>query len=61
VPRSFETKKWYDLAFQVEGNILRFYIDDILQLEVTDGTFSWGTFGLRSDYANLYIDRILIY
>lgn len=61
VPRVFETKRWYTLAFQVEGNILRFYIDNVLQLQATDGTFSWGTFGLRSDYANLYIDYLFVY
>lgn len=60
-PRSFNTKQWYTLTFSAIGNQLKFYVDDVLQLSVQDGTFSWGTMGIRTDYANVYFDDVLIY
>jgi hypothetical protein len=32
-----------------------------LQLSATDGAFSWGTMGIRTDYANVYFDDVIVY
>jgi hypothetical protein len=47
---------WHRLRFEASGQNLRFYVDNVLRLAVTDGTFSWGTAGVRIDYADAYID-----
>jgi hypothetical protein len=58
--RSFNTRQWYTLTFSVVGNQLKFFVDDVEQLAETDGTFSWGTMGIRTDYANVYVDDVLL-
>jgi hypothetical protein len=58
VQRLFNPKQWYTLTFAAIGNQVQFYVDDVLQLAVQDGTFSWGTMGLRTDYANVYFDDV---
>jgi hypothetical protein len=60
-PRSFNLKQWYTLTFAAIGNHLEFSVDGIPQLSVTDGTFSWGTAGIRTDYATVYLDDIILY
>lgn len=60
-PKSFQTKRWYKLTLVAIGNHIDFYVDNVLQLSVTDGTFSWGTSGLRTDYANVYLDDLILY
>jgi hypothetical protein len=60
-PRPFNTKQWYTLTFSAIGNQLKFYVDDVLQLSATDGAFSWGTMGIRTDYANVYFDDVIVY
>ncbi|WP_232298464.1 pectate lyase [Leptospira licerasiae] len=57
----FQTKQWYKLALIATGNHLDFYVDNVLQLSVTDGTFSWGTSGIRTDYANVYLDDLILH
>jgi hypothetical protein len=47
---------WYRLAFSAVGSTLTLSIDGVRQLQVTDGTFSWGTSGIRTDFANVYVD-----
>lgn len=51
-----QTGKWYSLRFDVEGQRLRFYVDGNLELEAFDGELSWGTTGIRTDKADIYID-----
>jgi hypothetical protein len=58
--RPFNTRQWYRLTFLAVGNQLKFFVDDVEQLAVTDGTFSWGTMGIRTDYATVYFDDIII-
>jgi hypothetical protein len=58
--RPFNARQWYTLTFSAVSNQLRFFVDDVEQLAVTDGTFSWGTMGMRTDYANVYFDDIII-
>jgi hypothetical protein len=58
--RPFNTRQWYTLTFSAVGNQLKFFVDDVEQLAVTDGTFSWGTMGIRTDYANVYFDDVNI-
>jgi|SoiMethySBSTD1v2_1073268.scaffolds.fasta_scaffold182907_2 hypothetical protein len=60
-PRSFHLKQWYTLTFAAIGNHLEFFIDGVPQLSVTDGTFSWGTAGIRTDYATVYLDDIILF
>ncbi|WP_243393292.1 LamG domain-containing protein [Leptospira perolatii] len=60
-PKPFNVKQWYKLTFAAIGTSLNFYVDGVLQLSVTDGTFSWGTMGIRTDYANVYMDDLHIY
>jgi hypothetical protein len=50
------TGTWYRLRFSAVGTTLTLYVDDVPQLQVTDGTFSWGTSGIRTDHATVYID-----
>jgi hypothetical protein len=56
----FNDGQWYTLTFSAVGNQLKFFVDDVEQLAVTDGTFSWGTMGIRTDYANVYFDDVII-
>jgi hypothetical protein len=58
--RPFNARQWYTLTFSAVSNQLRFFVDDVEQLAVTDGTFSWGTMGIRTDYAHVYFDDIII-
>lgn len=51
-----QTGTWYDLRFEVVGQRLRFYVDGHLELEAFDDTLSWGTTGVRTDYATMYLD-----
>lgn len=44
------------LPFEVVGQRLRFYVDGKLEVEAFDDTLSWGTTGIRTDYADLYFD-----
>jgi hypothetical protein len=60
-PRPFNLKQWYTLTFAAIGNHLEFSVDGVPQLSVTDGTFSWGTAGIRTDYATVYLDDIILY
>lgn len=53
---SVQTGTWYDLRFEVVGQRLRFYVDGKLELEAFDDTLSWGTTGVRTDYATMYFD-----
>jgi hypothetical protein len=41
-------KQWYTLTFVAIGNHLEFSIDGVPQLAASDGTFSWGTAGIRT-------------
>jgi len=59
-PRTFNTNQWYKLTLSVVGNLLTFAVDGVSQLEVTSGTFSWGTMGIRTDYANVYLDEMAV-
>jgi hypothetical protein len=52
-----KTRQWFRLRFAAIGDELSFYVDDQLLLSATDGTFSWGTTGVRIDYANAYLDE----
>ncbi len=60
-PKPFNTKQWYKLTVVSIGNHIDFYVDQVLQLSVIDGTFSWGTAGIRTDYANVYLDDVILY
>lgn len=51
------TGKWYRITFSVIGNELKLYLDGKLVLSTTNGTFSWGTMGIRTDKAATYIDN----
>lgn len=51
-----QTGRWYTLRFSAIGNQLKFSVDGNELLSATSGTFSWGTTGVRIDYANAYID-----
>jgi hypothetical protein len=50
------TRTWLTLRFEVVGNQLDFYIDDVLWLTTTDNTFSWGTTGIRTDHVDVFFD-----
>jgi hypothetical protein len=60
-PRPFNLKQWYTLTFATIGNHLELSIDGVPQLAVTDGTFSWGTAGIRTDYATVYLDDLTLF
>ena len=55
-----ETGREYVMAFEIEGNNMRFYIDGILQLTAVDSDLTWGTSGVRCDYSDVYFDYIKI-
>jgi len=59
-PRAFNTDQWYKLTFSVIGNLLTFTVDGVPQLAVACGTFGWGTMGIRTDYANVYLDDMTV-
>jgi hypothetical protein len=50
------TGTWYRLRFSAIGNRLALSVDNVPQIQVTDGSFSWGTSGIRTDFADVYID-----
>lgn len=50
----------YVMAFEVEGNNLRYYIDGVLRLKAVDGDLKWGTSGIRLDYSDTYVDYIKV-
>jgi len=58
--RPFNARQWYRFTFSAVGNQLKFFVNNVEQLAVTDGTFSWGTMGIRTDYANVYFDDLII-
>jgi hypothetical protein len=60
-PSPLNLQQWYTLTFAAIGNYLEFSVDGVPQLSVTDGTFSWGTAGIRTDYATVYLDDIILY
>jgi hypothetical protein len=60
-PRPFNLKQWYTLTFAAIGNHLEFSINGLPQLSVTDGTFSWGTAGIRTDFVTVYLDDIILF
>lgn len=49
-------KTWYTLQFSTIGTTLTFKIDGQVVLTAKDDTFSWGTTGIRTDYADVYFD-----
>ncbi|MBW2525729.1 MAG: hypothetical protein JRI23_16215 [Deltaproteobacteria bacterium] len=51
-----DTRTWYTLRFRVVGNTLRFSVDGVELLSVTDDVLSWGTTGIRTDYMDVYLD-----
>jgi hypothetical protein len=59
-PLLFNTRQWYTLTFSAIDNRLSFYVNDVLQISVLDGTFSWGTMGIRTDYSNIYLDDLIV-
>jgi hypothetical protein len=50
------TDQWYRLRFSAIGSNLELSLDGTSLLTATSGTFSWGTTGMRIDYADTYID-----
>ncbi len=50
------TRTWYTLGFVAHGANLDFYVDGSLVLSTVDHTFSWGTYGIRTDYMDVYFD-----
>ena len=53
---SVNTGEWYDISFEANGTSLNLYVDGNLELSVSDGDLSWGSTGVRLDYADVYID-----
>ena len=53
---SVTTGEWYDIEFEASGTDLNLYVDGNLELSVTDTDLSWGTTGIRLDYADVYLD-----
>lgn len=51
-----KTDQWYRLRFSAIGNQLELSLDGTSLLSTTSGTFSWGTTGMRTDYADIYLD-----
>lgn len=50
--------EWHWMEFDALGSRLRLFLDDELVLQVSSGTFSWGTAGIRIDGANgMYLDE----
>ena len=57
--KSFGTpalKTWYTLELSAVGTSLGLKINGIVVLTAQDPTFSWGTTGIRTDYADVYFD-----
>lgn len=48
------------MAFQIEGNLLSYFIDGNLVAQATDNDHKWGTAGIRSDYSDCFIDYFKI-
>ncbi len=49
-------KTWYTLEFSTIGTTLTFKLNGQVVLTAKDDTFSWGTTGIRTDYADVYFD-----
>lgn len=48
---------WHHMRLDAVGNRLDLYLDGVLTLSTTSGTFSWGTMGIRADaMTGAYID-----
>ena len=57
--KSFGTpalKTWYTLELSAVGTNLGLKINGVVVLTAQDSTFSWGTTGIRTDYADVYFD-----
>lgn len=53
---------WHTMAFEALGSRLRLLLDGALILQVTSGTFSWGTAGIRIDGTDgCYLDDWEVY
>lgn len=48
------------MIFQVEGDLLSYYIDGKLVAQAKDSDLKWGTAGIRTDYSDCYIDYFKI-
>lgn len=55
-------RAWHRMRFEAVGDKLSLWLDDELALEASDGTFSWGTAGIRIDSADAtYLDDWAVY
>lgn len=53
---------WHTMEFSAIGTSLALKLDDVLVLQTTSGTFSWGTCGIRIDGTDgCYIDDWMVY
>ena len=43
-------------SLEANGTNLTLYVDGNVELSVTDTDLSWGTTGVRLDYADVYLD-----
>lgn len=48
------------LSFEINGNLLSYFIDGQLVLQTTDTDLKWGTSGVRLDYCDVYLDYLKI-
>jgi hypothetical protein len=53
---NLKTGQWFTLKFSVFGNQLKFSLDGTQLLTATDSNLTFGTIGIRTDYANIYFD-----
>lgn len=47
---------WYDLSLELDGDLIKFYINGQLEASAQDDTLSWGAMGIRLDYTDAYLD-----
>jgi len=51
---------WYRLRVDVSGNLIRFYINDVIVLEATDSTFGKGKIGIGALHADARFDDVVV-
>lgn len=51
---------WYTVKLELKGSTLRMYVDDVLQIEATDTSFSSGRIALLVDRSDVSWDDVLV-
>ena len=60
LPFEFNYADWYTLAVEVQGNVIKGYINGELAIGLTDDSIASGAVGFRANGRNIFVDRIVV-